>query len=74
MFWAWTAGTVYMVVLGLVFLWRFQGGLWKEIRVIEPDLDNDRPLGDFPLPLVPQPGMAARREAHPFGTAEELPA
>jgi MATE family multidrug resistance protein len=41
MFWAWTAGTTYMVVLGIGFLLRFRGGAWQNMRVIEPSLGED---------------------------------
>jgi MATE family multidrug resistance protein len=39
MFWGWTAGTVNVIALGLGFLYRFRGGRWKSMRVIEPRLD-----------------------------------
>lgn len=38
MFWAWTAGTVNVIALGLGFLLRFHGGQWRDMRVIEPSL------------------------------------
>jgi len=28
--------TVYIIVLGMVFFFRFLGGKWKSMRVIEP--------------------------------------
>ena len=31
----WTAATVFIAVLGLGYLWRFVGGRWKSMRVIE---------------------------------------
>lgn len=34
--WAWTFASTYVVVLALVFLGRFWGGRWKDMRVIEP--------------------------------------
>jgi hypothetical protein len=44
MFWAWTAGTIYMVVLGIGFLVRFHGGAWQSMRVIEPSLADEEEL------------------------------
>jgi MATE family multidrug resistance protein len=31
----WTIGTVYVIILGIGFLFRFLGGKWKSMRVIE---------------------------------------
>ena len=31
----WTAATVYILVLGIGFLWRFRAGQWREMSVIE---------------------------------------
>jgi MATE family multidrug resistance protein len=31
----WSFFTAYIVILGFVFLWRFRGGKWKSMRVIE---------------------------------------
>jgi MATE family multidrug resistance protein len=47
MLWAWTAGTAYMVVLGIGFLMRFRDGAWQSMRVIEPSLEDE-----YELPLV----------------------
>lgn len=33
---AWTAATVYIVLLGLLLVRRFRAGAWKRLRVIEP--------------------------------------
>jgi len=33
---AWTFATLYVILLGLMFLWRFQNGAWESMRVIEP--------------------------------------
>ena len=35
----WWACTAFIVVLGIGFLIRFQGGRWKSMSVIEPGLD-----------------------------------
>jgi MATE family multidrug resistance protein len=35
LYWAWTFASLYIVVLALVFLWRFYQGRWKTMRVIE---------------------------------------
>jgi MATE family multidrug resistance protein len=34
-YWAWTFVSAYVIILGLSFLWRFRGGKWKSMRVIE---------------------------------------
>ncbi len=42
LFVAWGFATVYIVLLGLVFLFRFKGGKWKNMLVIEStDTDSD---------------------------------
>lgn len=33
----WLAATLYILVIGVGFLWRFLGGYWKEMSVIEHD-------------------------------------
>jgi hypothetical protein len=33
---SWWACTIYVIVVGIGFLIRFQRGLWKSMRVIEP--------------------------------------
>jgi hypothetical protein len=35
MFFAWGAASVFIILLGLAFLWRFHGGKWRSMRVIE---------------------------------------
>jgi len=35
LYWMWTWATLYVSVVGFVFLWRFLGGKWKQMRVIE---------------------------------------
>ncbi len=39
---AWTIASVYVSILGLIFLFRFLGGKWKSMRVIE-QTDNISP-------------------------------
>ena len=36
----WSILTVYIIVLGFAFYFRFLGGKWKSMRVIEPDDSN----------------------------------
>jgi MATE family multidrug resistance protein len=60
MFWAWTAATANVLFLGLGFLWRFRGGLWQNMRVIEAEL-----TAELELPPVMPAALAApvsRRE------------
>ncbi|HUX11401.1 MAG TPA: MATE family efflux transporter [Spirochaetia bacterium] len=38
MYAAWTAATVYISVLGIVFLLRFRHGAWKRMSVMEPEM------------------------------------
>ena len=33
----WCFATLYITILGIVFLLRFLGGKWKSMRVIEPN-------------------------------------
>ena len=35
---AWTFATIFITTLGFGFLWRFIGGKWKSMRVIEPEI------------------------------------
>ena len=35
LYWIWFSATLYIVILGLVFLVRFRGGAWRTMRVIE---------------------------------------
>lgn len=35
--WLWLFVTLYVTALGLVLFWRFQRGIWKSMRVIEPE-------------------------------------
>lgn len=44
-FWLWGFVTLYVIGLGLFFLIRFQTGIWKTMRVIEPDVTEDRSRG-----------------------------
>jgi len=45
----WVFATLYIVVLGIVFLLRFQGGKWKAMRIIEGPC---HPMEPHP-PLIP---------------------
>jgi len=36
--WCWTAVTLWVCLLGLIYLTRFLHGRWRQMRVIEPDL------------------------------------
>jgi MATE family multidrug resistance protein len=44
----WTLITVWICVLGLIYLRRFLGGRWREMRVIEPALVPKRPEAEQP--------------------------
>jgi MATE family multidrug resistance protein len=35
--WCWTVITGWICLLGLIYVWRFMGGKWKSMRVIESD-------------------------------------
>jgi MATE family, multidrug efflux pump len=41
LYWAWAFVSVYVVLLGFIFLARFRGGKWKSMRVIEPEPPAD---------------------------------
>ncbi|MBL8795348.1 MAG: MATE family efflux transporter [Planctomycetia bacterium] len=41
LYWAWTFASTYIVVLAWVLFWRFRGGRWQEMRVIETGLDRE---------------------------------
>ncbi len=49
LYWAWGYATLYVVCLGFMFLFRFLGGKWKSMRVIEAA----PPTAPPPLPEVP---------------------
>ena len=44
MFFAWTSATAFIILLALAFLWRFRGGKWRSMRVIE------EPVRTEPIP------------------------
>lgn len=46
---AWVCVTQYVFILGLIYLWRFSGGKWKSMRVIE----NAPPPPTSPPPVDP---------------------
>ena len=46
---AWVWATLYIIALGLVYLWRFHKGRWKEIDMIGEDRE---PVALRPLPTV----------------------
>ena len=35
---AWCFATAYLIILAICFYYRFKGGKWKSMRVIEPDV------------------------------------
>ncbi len=39
--WAWTFVSAYVMLLALIFFWRFRHGAWRSMRVIEPTLAGD---------------------------------
>jgi MATE family multidrug resistance protein len=41
LYWAWAFVSIYVVLLGFIFLARFRGGRWKSMRVIEPEPPAD---------------------------------
>jgi len=45
-YWMWGFVTLYVIALGLSFWWRFQTGIWKTMRVIEPDAAENQFLLD----------------------------
>jgi MATE family multidrug resistance protein len=42
--WCWIVITVWIIMLGLIYLTRFLQGHWREIRVIEPDVVHDEEI------------------------------
>jgi hypothetical protein len=56
MFFAWGAATGFIIVLALAFLWRFLGGKWRSMRVIEEPVLVD--LAGQGEPLTTQPVLA----------------
>jgi MATE family multidrug resistance protein len=54
LFWAWGVVTVYVWVLGLIFLARFLQGRWRDMRVIESEFRPDElsEIVDPPLPAT----------------------
>jgi MATE family multidrug resistance protein len=40
---AWCLVTAYVIALGAVFFWRFQGGVWRSMRVIESSVVETEP-------------------------------
>ncbi|MGF1581430.1 MAG: MATE family efflux transporter [Gemmataceae bacterium] len=64
---AWTAATLYICTLGVVFLFRFRGGKWKSMRVIETSTsETENSAGE----LSPVAGLVPS-EMHPEGVQEK---
>jgi MATE family, multidrug efflux pump len=36
LYWAWAFASLYIIVIGFIYLFRFRTGIWKSMRVIEP--------------------------------------
>jgi MATE family multidrug resistance protein len=47
----WTIGSAYIILISLMFLFRFRGGKWKSMRVIEE-------VPPFSSPTVPENPLA----------------
>jgi MATE family multidrug resistance protein len=43
LYWAWGFSTLYIVLLALIFLWRFLQGRWRSMRVIESPAPREEP-------------------------------
>jgi len=59
LYWAWGFASAYVIALGFAFLFRFQQGKWKTMRVIEtkPGSDRDPTLPPIdPAGIVPATG------------------
>jgi MATE family multidrug resistance protein len=41
LYWAWTFASLYIIAIGITFLYRFRTGVWKSMRVIEPSVVED---------------------------------
>lgn len=48
----WIAGAAYVIILGLVLAWRFEGGAWERIEL----LDREGPLPPGSQPALALPG------------------
>lgn len=59
--WAWSVITVWICILGVMFLTRFLGGAWTRMRVIEPEFDVAS------VTLAPQPIDQRFDEEDPAG-------
>lgn len=55
LYWAWVAVTAWVCLLGLVFLWRFVQGRWRDMRVIEaaPVEASEELLGASTIDAMP---------------------
>ena len=60
----WLACTGFIVTLGIGFLFRFLGGKWQSMTVLEPDLVADSQL--------PKPGPDPPPQPHPEPSASPL--
>ncbi|MBY0457959.1 MAG: MATE family efflux transporter, partial [Gemmataceae bacterium] len=41
-YWCWMFATLHIVAMSVCFWFRFRGGKWKSMRVIEPDIEGGR--------------------------------
>jgi MATE family multidrug resistance protein len=37
--WAWASATLYLAATAAVYVWRFRGGKWRTMTVIEPAVE-----------------------------------
>jgi MATE family multidrug resistance protein len=56
LYWAWGFASAYVIALGFTFLFRFQAGKWKTMRVIER-IPVERAVSD--VPAIPAEGLPA---------------
>jgi MATE family multidrug resistance protein len=50
--WCWTAITAWISALGVIFLARFLQGRWREMRVIEPEVEAEAAERRLPTPPI----------------------
>jgi MATE family multidrug resistance protein len=61
LYWCWGVITVWISSLGVIYLWRFLRGPWRELRVIEPEgTAGDSPVATAaPTGTPPEPAESA---------------
>ncbi len=69
MFFAWGAAATFIILLALAFLWRFLGGKWRSMRVIEELMPLDIDATRDPATIPPHEEWLAEQQVRAVSSA-----